>query len=238
MRAAVQRGMAWTGPAMLVLWVGAFILLAELIPPPDPEDTAREVVARFGDDTDLIRLGLTVTLFASALLVPFAAVISTQMRRIEGGGGPLAQTQVVSAGLLSMEFIVPIMVWQTAAFRFDAESARIIQMLNDMGWLMFVAVISSVIVQIVSFGIAILIDERENPIFPRWSGYFMLWVALLLAPTSLCVFFKDGPFAWNGLFAFWIPLTAYAAWMLVTFYLLRRAIDHEVVEARAAAVVS
>lgn len=229
MKAAVQRAMAWTGPAMLVLWVGAFIFLAEFIPPPDPEDTATEVLARFAGDTDGIRIGLLITMYASALLVPFAAVISAQMKRIDGAG-PLAQTQVVSAGLLSLEFIIPIMVWLTAAFRFNDESARLIQMLNDMGWLMFVAVISSVIVQIASFGIAILIDERETPIFPRWSGYFMLWVAILLSPTCLCVFFKDGPFAWNGLFAFYIPLTAYGIWMITTFVLLRKAVDHEVAE--------
>lgn len=225
---AVQRAMAWTGPIMLVLWVGAFIGLAKFIPPPDPQDSAAEVLARYGDDTDLLRIGLIVTLFASALLVPFAAVIANQMRRIEGGVGPLSLTQVVSAGLLSLEFIIPLMVWLTAAYRgFDADSARVIQMLNDMGWLMFVAVISSVIVQIGCIGIAILIDDRDEPIFPRWSGYFMLWVCLLLSPTALCVFFKDGPFAWNGLFAFYVPLTSYAAWMLVTFWLLRRAIAQE-----------
>jgi len=230
MTARVQNALSWTGPVMLVLWVGAFIFLAGFIPPPDPEDSAAEVVARFGDDTDLIRLGLVVTMYASALLVPFAAVIAAQMKRIEGAA-PLAQTQIVSAGLLSLEFIVPIMVWLTAAYRFDAESARLIQMLNDMGWLMFVAVISSVIVQIACFGIAILIDDRDEPIFPRWSGYFMLWVCLLLSPTALCVFFKHGPFAWNGLFAFWVPLTTYAAWMLVTFGLLRAAINREPVGA-------
>jgi len=41
------------------------------------------------------------------------------------------------------------------------------------------------------------------------------------------VFFKDGPYAWNGLLAFWVPLTAYATWMLVSFWLLRQAIAHE-----------
>ena len=237
MKAGVQRAMIWTGPVMLVLWVGAFIFLAEFIPPPDPEDSAAEVLARYAGDTDAIRIGLVITMYASALLVPFAAVISAQMRRIEGAG-PLASTQIVSAGLLSLEFIIPVMVWLTAAFRFDEESARIIQALNDMGWLMFVAVISSVIVQIASFGIAILIDKRERPVFPRWSGYFMLWMALLLSPTSLCVFFKDGPFAWNGLIAFFIPLTAFGIWMVVTVLLLRKAVAQEEEEDGGAATVA
>lgn len=229
MKAAVQRGMTWTGPAMFVLWVGAFIFLAEYIPPPDPEDSISEVLARFGDHTTATQIGLIITLFASALLVPFAAVIAAQMKRINGAE-PLASTQIVSAGLLSLEFIIPVMVWLTATFRFDEDSGRIIQMLNDMGWLMFVVVVASVIVQFVCFGIAILIDERKDPVFPRWAGYFNLWCALLVAPTNLCVFFKDGVFAWNGLIAFYVPLTAFAAWIAVTFWLLRRAIDHEAAE--------
>ena len=95
MKAAVQRGMTWTGPVMLALWVGAFIFLAGYTPPPDPLDSAQEVVDRFGDHTDATRLGLVITLYASALLVPFAAVISAQMKRIEGAG-PLATTQVAA----------------------------------------------------------------------------------------------------------------------------------------------
>jgi hypothetical protein len=101
------------------------------------------------------------------------------------------------------------------------------QMLNDMGWLMFVAVISSVIVQIVSIGIAILIDHRPEPIFPRWVGYLNLWVAAGLTPLGIVVFFKDGPFAWNGLFGFYIPLACYVVWMGVMFFVLLKAVDKD-----------
>lgn len=219
---------------MLVLWIVSFVALAGFIPPPSPEKTAAQVLAKYAGHTDAIRLGLMITLFASALLVPFSAAISAQMRRIEGAGAPLAATQLCSAALLSVEFIVPIMVWQTAAFRFDTESARMTQMLNDMGWLMFVAVISSVIVQILALAAAIFTDEREEPVFPRWAGYFNVWVALVLAPAGVIVFFKHGPFAWNGLLGFYLPLTSYCVWMFVTFALLRRAIDQESAEAAAA----
>jgi hypothetical protein len=81
-----------------------------------------------------------ITTFAVALLVPFSAVIATQMRRIEGRHEVLATTQVTSGAVLSLEFIIPVMIWLTAAFRPSAVNASMIRLLDDMGWLMFVAV--------------------------------------------------------------------------------------------------
>jgi hypothetical protein len=230
----VQRAVVWTGPVMLVVWVVSWVIFAHFIPPPSPEKTAAQVVDMYRDRTDLIRLGMLLTMFASALLVPFAAVIAVQMKRIEGPRPVLTYIQLVSAGLLSLEFIIPLMVFQAAAYRFDLESARLIQGFNDLGWLMFVGVISSAVVQFASIGFAILVDRHDPPVFPRWAGYFNLWVALAVSPAGVVPFFKHGPLAWNGGFAFYLPLTAFAIWMGVMFFLLRRAIDSDVEQAAAA----
>ena len=211
---------------MIVLWVASWVFLARFIPPPSPEKTPLEVVNFYDDKIGAIRVGMVLTLFASALLVPFASVIAAQMKRIEGPRSVLAYTQLVSAGLLSLEFIIPLMIFQTAAYRLDADSARLIQMLNDMGWLMFVGVISSAVVQIASIGLVILMDTDER-VFPRWAGYVNLWVALLISPAGIIVFFKHGPFAWNGLIGFFLPLAAFAAWITVMVVILLRAIDSE-----------
>ena len=211
---------------MIVLWVASWVFLARFIPPPSPEKTPLEVVNFYDDKIGAIRVGMVLTMFASALLVPFASVIAAQMKRVEGPRSVLTYTQLVSAGLLSLEFIIPLMVFQTAAYRLDVESARLIQMLNDMGWLMFVGVISSAVVQIASIGIVILMDTEER-VFPRWAGYFNLWVALLISPAGIIVFFKHGPVAWNGLIGFFLPLAAFAAWITVMVVILLRAIDSE-----------
>jgi len=223
----VQMACVWTGPVMIVGWVAAFVVLARFIPPPSPTMPAVEVVDMYREHTDAIRLGLVITLFASALLVPFAAVITAQMRRIEGPRAVMSWTQLISAGLLSLEFIIPLMIWQTAAYRLDSNSAEIIRMLNDLGWLMFVGVISSAVVQFGSIGVAILADEHDRGVFPRWAGYFNVWVALLIIPAGVVPFFKSGPFAWDGAFAFFLPLVVFAAWIAVMTVLLRRAINEE-----------
>jgi hypothetical protein len=241
MSTKVQLACAWTGPIMVVIWVVSFIAIAGYIPPPSPREGAQQILRFYATDTNLIRLGLLLTMFASALLVPFAAVIAMQMKRIEGRRPVLAYIELAQGTLLSLEFIVPIMVWQAAAYRPTPERLHVIHTLSDMGWLMFVGVISTVCMQVAVFGIAVLMDTREEPIFPRWLGYYTLWTALLLAPAGIVVLFKHGPFAWNGLLAFWMPLTVFCVWVVVTFIWLVRAVradQPETVEAAAEAVLA
>ena len=40
-------------------------------------------------------------------------------------------------------------------------------------------------------------------------------------------FFKTGPFAWNGMFSFWIPGTLFFAWYVVMLVTISKAIDRD-----------
>jgi hypothetical protein len=111
------------------------------------------------------------------------------------------------------------MIWQAAAFR-PGETPDITYRLNDLGWLMFVGVVSTGVLEAAVIGLAILADTREEPILPRWLGYLNLWCALLFVPGGLCVFAKTGPLAWNGLLAWWVLLVAFAVWVLATSWCL------------------
>jgi hypothetical protein len=230
----VQRVLNISGLVCVGLWIAAFIWFCRFIPIPDPKMTPEQVVAGFRDRTILIQIGLTLTMLALGLLVPFSSAIAAQMRRIEGPTGALATAQVCSATVLTLEFIVPVMVWQTALYRAgDGQDLRIIQMLNDMSWLIFIAPISAVCIQMYCIGACILLDSNPSPTFPRWGGYFNILAGFLITPASLCVFFKDGPLAWNGLFGVYVPLVSYCSWFPVMFYLLRRAIKSQEESARA-----
>lgn len=208
---------------MIALWGIGLGLVAGMIPLPSPDDSAEEVARMYAEDRNSIRVGLLIVCFGSALLTPFVVAISVQLKRIEGRHTPLASTQLALGVLLPLEFIFPIMLMQVAAFR-DDRSAESIQTLHDVAWLLFIGVVTTAVLQIAVIGIAILRDVRESPIFPRWAGYFNIWVALLLSPGSLCVFFKDGPFAWNGIFCWWVPATVFGIWFAVMTSLLLKAI--------------
>jgi hypothetical protein len=229
MEARVQRVLIWTGPAMVVLWVGAFVALAGFIPPPGPGRSAASIAGMYERHTDAIKLGMIISMAGSSLLVPWAVAISGQLKRIDGARA-LATVQMVSCALLSLEFITPIAVFMAASFRVDARSPELTRALNDVGWILFVTVIWSVWVQLLAIGWAILIDRREQPILPRWTGYLNLWVALLIMPAGIVAFFTHGPFAWNGLIGFFVPLTAFSAGIASMTWTVHRALTVQIAE--------
>jgi hypothetical protein len=171
MNSTAQKICVWCGPVMVTVWAAAFTFLCRFIPPPSPAKSREQIVAQFSEHTNLIRLGLVISVFACALLVPFCAAIAAQMRRIEGVRSVLAETQLVSGGLLCVEFLLPFAIWQTALYRLHEWSPEIVQMLNDMSWLMFLGIISSACVQVAALGVGILLDKAAKPVFPRWSGF-------------------------------------------------------------------
>lgn len=222
MSVRTQRACIWVSPVMVLVWAVGFAGFAGFLPPPAPTSTVSQIVAMYDEHRTAIKIGLALTAFGSALLAPFIAVLTVQMKRIEGAQAPLAYIQLALGALFIIEFFLPTMVLQAAAYRAN-RSPEIIYALNDLGWLLFVGVVGTAVVQAFVIGVAILQDQRATPLFPRWAGYFNIWVAALFSPGAVIVFFTDGPFAWNGVIAFWLPACTFGLWVFVMSYLLLKA---------------
>jgi NADH:ubiquinone oxidoreductase subunit 6 (subunit J) len=232
MNARSQRWCIWSGLALLVFF-GAGFLTAGFIPPPAPGQSAEQVARTYLDDQGRIRAGMVIVLVGAAFLLPWVAVISLQLQRIERRWGPMSLVQLAAGALGIVIFLFPAVMWLVAAYRPADRSAQTLQLLNDIGWLTFVGVASLVMIQNAAIGLAILQDRGEHPVFPRWAGYYNIWTVPLLAPGFLVFCFAAGPLAWNGIFTFWIPLVVFSAWFVVMIVVLRRAVDSD--EAAAAA---
>jgi hypothetical protein len=229
MEARVQRVLIWSGPAMVVIWVAAFVFVAGFFPPSAPSASADQIVDLYAEHTGLVKLGLVISMAASALLVPWAVAISGQLKRIDGARA-LADVQMVSCALLSLEFITPIGVWMATSFRFDDRAPDITMAMHDLGWILFMTVIWSLEVQLLAIGAAILIDRRGTPVLPRSLGYLSLWVAVLVIPAGLVLYFKDGPFAWNGVVGLYLPLVAFTIWVFALTIGVHRALTAQIAE--------
>jgi hypothetical protein len=224
MNRTVHKLCAWSGTLCLALMVVGFILFAGFIPARSASQSAQQTAQFLLENRDMIKWGLIISMFGASLLMPFAASMSIHMRRIEGRYPALAMTELGLGALFVLEFIYLIFFWQTATYRAD-RAPELIQLLDDMGWIPFVGMTSTVVLQVTVFGVAILLDRRERPVFPRWLGYYNLWVALMFLPGTFNVFYQTGPLSRNGIISWDIPLAVFATWLVITSFYLSRAVD-------------
>jgi len=100
-------------------------------------------------------------------------------------------------------------------------------LLTDLGFFLFVGAAIPAFVQNVITGAAILSDKRADPVMPRWVGYMNIWTGVLLLPGCVICLFKVGPFAWNGLLAFWMPAVVFGIWFNIMIWAMMRAIKRD-----------
>lgn len=202
---------------------GVGFILAGFIPPPSPSLGADDVAALYQANPTRIQIGMVIVMFGAALMVPFVAVISVQMRRMTGLSRVpyLLQLGAGSAGCLLL--LLPPMLIAIAAFRPERDR-EILFLLHDVSWLMFLTPFPLAFVQNVAIATGIFLDKSPRPVFPRWVAYLNIWVALSFAPGATAFFFKSGPFAWNGVFVYWIPVAAAFIWYASMSIVLTRAV--------------
>lgn len=215
----------WMGPIFALLFGIGFWLFVQFIPHA-PSASAQEIADIYRANTSTIRLGLLIVLFAGSLAAAFVAAISVQLRRIETCNPVLTYTQLVAGAIAVVLLVLPALVWTMAAFR-PERAPELTQLLNDAGWILILLPFSPIFVQVLAIGLAVLGDKSRTPVFPRWAGFFNIWVGVLFLPAALLTFFKTGPFAWDGIFGFWIPAGAFFAWIFVMTALMIQTIKQQ-----------
>ena len=157
-----------------------------------------------------------------------------QARRAEGGEA-VASYVVLGAGLVNcMAFIIPFNFWAPALYRPEIAAATV-QIFHDLGWLEFWMLLYPFFIQTVAVAYVGLNykGQSQNP-FPRWFCFLSLWTAVLILPAGIVIFFFTGPFAWNGLFAFKIPVLVFCIYYLCAFVVVYKAIKNQQADYEAA----
>lgn len=226
MNTATQRLCAWSGVVLLVLF-GAGLFTAGFFPPPGPGLNADAIAQLYLDNHVRIQIGMVTLLFGTTFWMPWQVVITCQIRRMEHGFGPLSLVNLTAGALGVIVVGLPPVLWLAAAFRPEARSAADVQLLHDLGCLIFVGMAPFVVIQNLAIGIAILRDQASPRVLPRWAGYLNLWTVPLLLPGFAVYVFRSGPLAWNGIFTWWVPVGAFGGWFIVMIALMFKAVAAE-----------
>lgn len=212
--------------AMVVL-MGIALLTAGWVPPPSAAQTAAETALMYQSNANGIRFSALMMMLGAVMYWPFSVAIAHQMKRIEGTAfHPLADVQLACAMGTVLAILMPGALWLVAAFR-PERAPEIVQMLNDLSWMFFIGMVPPALIQVLAIALCVLSAKAQNQALPRWFGFFNLWMVTGFMGGEFIAFFKTGPFSWNGAFAFWMAAVAFFGWILVTWWVVARAIREQ-----------
>lgn len=218
------------GPLFLVTYFGFWGLLGFCVPPLPATLSAAEMAEIFRTNTSQIQLGMVGAMtFAPAYMV-WGLGICKLMETLEGNNRVMSVLQLWGAGLTVIPVYMCCIFILAGTYRAATLDPSIIQLLYDMSWLTISVSYSVTTMQMIAMGVAFLSDKRAVPLMPKWLCWYSIWGGLMFIAEDLMPFFKDGPFARNGLLNFWIEYSIYFFYMLfVTFYMFKAVsrLEHE-----------
>ncbi len=212
----------WNGPLFVAVFVICWGLMAGNLPPFQPDVPASEVAAFFRDNANRIRTGISISFIFAVSYAVWGLGLARVMEHMIGERSVLVELQKWGAGLTTVVFLVSLLFWMSGAFRPEALPDWELQKLYDQAWLMVDLGYSVTTLQMVALGVAALRDPRELPLIPKWLAWGGIWLGFMFATISLMPFFRDGPFARNGILNYWIEFGLLTLWMpVLSLYMLK-----------------
>jgi hypothetical protein len=219
----------WTAPVFGVILLIAFLAFPGFFPPMSPDMTADQVAKFYADNAAMVRFSMITFNLCGIMLVPMFMVIVVQMKRMATQSHVFAYCFLTAAVSGATLFALADIFYLVAAFRPD-RNPELVQLLNDMAWMIFIAPVGMVVAQLLLLALGIYFDNGPNPVFPRWVGHYAVATALAMAPAAGAAVFRTGALAWDGVVSFWLRNGAFALFVLVMFFVLRAALHRQAIE--------
>jgi len=230
-----QMQMSTRTQTVLVYWAWAFgsayflayYFLIKLLPLPPATLSAVEVADFYARNSTQIELGAAICSWTGGFTIPLAIVIALQMARVERGFPIWSIVQCAGGVMMSVFTVLPPLLWGVAAFT-PTRPPEVTLVIHEFGNLSFIATDQYFIFQFVALAVVCITQgaEPHSP-FPRWFGFLTLWAALAIEVGVAAFLFKRGPFAWNGLFVYWIPIVMFGIWFMTASINLLRALKRQ-----------
>ena len=220
-------------PFFGALFLIGFTIFPGFLPPLSPTMTAEQVAAFYRDHVGQIRASLILLNLIGIGFIPFFMVIVVQMMRMRNPSRAFAYSYLSAAASGGTLFALADLAWLNAAARPDRDP-QLTMLLNDLAWFSFTTPVGFIIAQNVCLALAIYMDALREPVFPRWVGHFNIACAVLMAPGAFALLYKTGPFAWDGVLSFWLRIATYTLYVTVMFFVVRTAINRQVVRGEQA----
>lgn len=193
-------------------------------PPPKAWWDLPKIVWWFHDKGWGLLVGFGIIFVMGAFATASTALITYSIRRMSVSPA-FAWSYLILYSLAAVPgMLLTCIALVTGAMRPDRDP-RLMGLLYDMGFLSFSGTMGIFLIGSVVWGVAILLDENE--ILPKWFGYFNICNALTEVVVATCCVLKSGPFAWDGVIAFYINMVVFGIYTGLFITYLRKMIERE-----------
>lgn len=221
----IQLGAALCGPIFLVVYLIFWWGIADFVPPKSPALGAEQLTTWYHSNDTSIRIGQTGAIVSLGLLYAFWLDICLHIREIERSRGmrPFLYIMCLNGAILNFVILnTSSLAWLVCTWTDIGPQA--VESWQRFAWFTFFIPFPAYLINVLTQGLAILMDDRPDPWLPRWVGYFCLMLVTTSA-TGVCVaIFNQGPLAWNGAIAFYVVLIGYAIWVLLVGVMMTRSV--------------
>jgi hypothetical protein len=231
-----QIAIVWWALIFTTIYGLALGFLLHMIGPPAATLNADQVARFYAENHTSIRIGATVASWTSMFMTPLWCVIAAQIYRQERAakGTPIWTIMAGVAGpMMGLFLALPPLFWGVAAFT-PERMPQITATMHELGMLTLVTTDQVYVFNWAAVVVISLLPQaaRFSP-FPRWYGYFSAFCGVAFEVGAFAFDFRTGPFSWNGLIVFWMPLTLFGLWIVITAVLLLTALRAQLAAAAA-----
>ncbi|SEP86969.1 hypothetical protein SAMN04488038_10249 [Solimonas aquatica] len=227
--------MAWTGPVFFIGFFFFWGVVADNLPPMAASASPQDMWQHYKDLRLPITLGMSVCMVLASCYMSFGAAVSRVMKRIEGADGWLSNLELMGATITYCPIVVACGIWLCCAIQIDQLTPEMVQFCYRLGWMIIDLAYMVTSWQILAVSIVFLRDRREKKLVPAWVCWWGFVTVASFFPVSLIPFFTSGPFAFHGLFNFWIAFFTWYIWIVAMSLFIIRAVGRLQIEEQGAA---
>lgn len=223
---------SWIFAALTVIgWLG----IANFYKPEPADNSAEQIRQWFTDDHRWgIIIGCTIFYIAAGILVPASIQFGLMLSKIEGRRPLWSFSTGVCGIFISLIIFFNCCAWITAAYR-EENGGDVVQAWYDWAWFAFLLGWIYLSIEMLSTAVVELADKRAEPMVPRWMTWLTIAGSVTLMTAAGPAFFKSGPFAYNGLLGYYVPMVIWGFYLVGTAWFMLKELEREEAAERAGA---
>lgn len=183
--------------------------------PPDFSMTGAQTAQFYSSHQLGMLIGITLSSVGMPFLASWDLQLGAMMRKLEGGSGLVSTVATVGITAIPVLLSFDCAVWAVAAYRPASTNPDVTRAMSDLGWISSMLIWPPLCLGMVLVGVVILKRQDVPGAFPKWLGWFSIFVGAVEPGQAGIIFEKTGLFAPNGLGSWYLAVFTWGPWIIL-----------------------